>query len=300
MARIANVRQGCLRYAQSCGVFAAFFLLVLLHLYCSPAWSERMVEPSKLQIEKSDSPDTTKPLVDSNVTYLHFPTDSNLAAKLWRARIGSRLTTGEDKIRAELQRLIAQVRSIRFAHRQERKTAATDSSQNQVSEANVPVITTPKTAGTIKEKTPHRPQSPTLRTASLDFNTVEVLAKNPEQAQDPLVLAEVLFAGGRKKLAAVFYQEALNRDTKKGEKLSAEDKAWALFQAANCLREKDMTAAEKLYLRLIAEYPDCPWVEIAKAQCKLIEWYQHDKPRLLVDSLADNVDVGRTVSKAGP
>jgi uncharacterized protein with HEPN domain len=37
-----------------------------------------------------------------------------------------------------------------------------------------------------------------------------------------------------------------------------------------------------MYRQLIAEYPGSPWVDLAKAREKLIDWYLKDKPRTLI------------------
>jgi TolA-binding protein len=57
-----------------------------------------------------------------------------------------------------------------------------------------------------------------------------------------------------------------------------------LFQIGNCLRDGDRPAAEKVYKQLIAEYPDSPWTDLARAEDKLLEWYQKENPHELIES----------------
>jgi hypothetical protein len=94
-------------------------------------------------------------------------------------------------------------------------------------------------------------------------------------------MAELLFLSNHPVEAAVFYRRALDLADAKGT-AAPEDRAWILFQLANCLRETDMTQAEDVYTQLVAEYPDSSWSELAKAHGRLISWYQRVRPRDLV------------------
>ncbi len=60
------------------------------------------------------------------------------------------------------------------------------------------------------------------------------------------------------------------------------DRAWILFQIGNCLRKDDLPAAAKMYQQLLTEYPNSPWVDLAKAQSNLIAWYLKDEPVKLI------------------
>jgi TolA-binding protein len=126
--------------------------------------------------------------------------------------------------------------------------------------------------------------------------------QHPERLNKPFELGELLFLSGHLKDAAICYQEALSRsspdkadpnqkpqqDAKvpdvglKTSLLSIQSRAWILFQIGNCLRNDDPPTAMKMYKQLIAEYPDSPWVDLAKARSTLIDWYQKDNPRGLI------------------
>ena len=56
------------------------------------------------------------------------------------------------------------------------------------------------------------------------------------------------------------------------------DRAWILFQLGNCLRETDSAKAQEAYMKLVSEYPDSPWTELAKAHGRLLTWYQKSRP----------------------
>jgi len=142
------------------------------------------------------------------------------------------------------------------------------------------------------------------------------LLQHPERLRNPFELGEILFLSGHLKDAAICYQEALSRsspdkadptqkpqqslglltedvkvpdvvlgprlaETKTGM-FSIRNRAWILFQIGNCLRDDELPTAMKMYRQLIAEYPDSPWADLAKARSKLIDWYQKDNPRALI------------------
>ena len=49
------------------------------------------------------------------------------------------------------------------------------------------------------------------------------------------------------------------------------------------LRDIDPPTAVEMYEQLIAEYPNSPWADLAKARTKLIDWYLKDKPDTLIN-----------------
>ena len=67
-----------------------------------------------------------------------------------------------------------------------------------------------------------------------------------------------------------------------GDAASGADRAWILFQLGNCLRETDIAKAQDAYMKLIAEYPDSPWTEMAQASGRLLTWYQSTRPDQLM------------------
>ena len=96
----------------------------------------------------------------------------------------------------------------------------------------------------------------------------ELASASPEAVADPVGLADALYLSKQPQAARVFYEHAL----KKAE--SDDDKAWLLFQIANCWRKKEPTKASEIYQKLLTDYPDSPWSAVAKAQDALTTWRQ--------------------------
>ncbi len=96
---------------------------------------------------------------------------------------------------------------------------------------------------------------------------------------DPAGLAEALRLDGHPDLAADFYDMAMGRTS------DAKEKAWLLFQSANCLRQKNPSAASKKFQELLAEYPDSPWAPLAQAQAQVVEWRQTNNVTALFEQI---------------
>lgn len=116
--------------------------------------------------------------------------------------------------------------------------------------------------------------------------TIQKLRKmmeKPEEINSPYEIGNTLYSSNYIGEAAVFYKEALRRN-KPDDISSSDDRAWLLFQTANSLQSADMLAAADMYKKLITEFPNSPWADIAKVQSNLITWYTQDKPdELLVE-----------------
>ena len=107
------------------------------------------------------------------------------------------------------------------------------------------------------------------------------LTKHPEKVNNPFELGETLFLSDNLQAAAVFYKEALKRQDPNNIS-SDQNRAWLLFQVGNCLRDYDRNAAKEYYGKLITEYPNLPWAELAKIQSDLIDWYNQINPQKLI------------------
>jgi hypothetical protein len=113
------------------------------------------------------------------------------------------------------------------------------------------------------------------------MQVINNLLPHPEQVRNPFEIAELLFACGRSKEAAVFYQQALSK-IRPDDPQAAENKAWLLFQIGNCLREDNPLSAKDMYMKLISEFPTSPWTDIAKIRGRLISWNEkYDLKKLL-------------------
>jgi tetratricopeptide (TPR) repeat protein len=150
-----------------------------------------------------------------------------------------------------------------------------------------------------------RPESTTLPYQPVSDQTLQLLENMPQsvaadQPHNCLQLAEILFLSGHLKQAAKFYQYALNRSDP-NDVTSVQDRAWILFQMGNCLRNDDLPTARRIYRQLIVEYPNCPWVDLAKRQESVIDWFVNVEPRKLIEEdfphLAPRFTLGVTTPK---
>ena len=121
----------------------------------------------------------------------------------------------------------------------------------------------------------------TLSQAAVD--RLNHLVKDPNLVHDPLELAELLFLNNRLPEAAVLYEKALTL-TIPNDPATSDDRAWILFQLGSSLRQTNMAKARDTYLKLISEFPNSPWTELAKANGRLINWYESNKPGQLISS----------------
>ncbi|MHC4758838.1 MAG: tetratricopeptide repeat protein, partial [Planctomycetota bacterium] len=117
--------------------------------------------------------------------------------------------------------------------------------------------------------------------ADQTLKALEGLAEQPQELDNPFELAELLFLSNYPDKAAVFYEEALTR-TSMDSSISAQRKAWILFQLGNCLRKNDPVKAKQMYTQLINEFPESSWTGPAKSQVELIDWFQKDQPEKIV------------------
>lgn len=106
---------------------------------------------------------------------------------------------------------------------------------------------------------------------------LEKMVEKPEEIDNPYEIGNTLYLSNCVGQAAAFYEEALRR-SKPDDMSSSDDRAWLLFQTANSLRSVDMSAAADVYNKLITEFPDAPWADIARVQSNIIAWYSNDKP----------------------
>ncbi len=205
---------------------------------------------------------------------------TDLSRQLWQARISIDRDTKHSESKNELRRIIREINSVEFEPRQQgpeslivvepiRKTdpneIATDKEPPQEDES-----------GKIEYKLPYRPVSDET------LQVLKGLSQKPEQLHNPFELAEILFSSHCLKEAAKCYREAISRMTV-GETGQVRDGAWMLFQTGNCLREDDPATAIQMYEQLIDQYPDSPWVSLARVKSELVGWYLKDTPDKLID-----------------
>ncbi len=203
-----------------------------------------------------------------------------LARDLWSGRIAAPEAGDDAQTSLALKRLIRQVRGLTL-HDKSPAAPATAASPGTTESPKATTASTESVAPAPPEPVPSAAPETTPALAPKMQKTLEDLRKNAGRVRDPLEVAELLFLSGRPTDAAAFYEEALRR-TSAGGAASAADRAWILFQLGNCLRESNATKAQDTYMKLIAEYPDSPWTEMARASGRLLTWYQSTRPDQLV------------------
>ncbi|MGD9109433.1 MAG: hypothetical protein PVG93_00700 [Phycisphaerales bacterium] len=214
-----------------------------------------------------------------------IPADHNLI----EAQIAVPFTDAKNKTSSTLQQMIERVRSIRFE--------PTEESSEPVLEEE-PTITPETEAFDNNESNPDTaqqqqtppPKVEQQQASSNDIinkeilNQVELLTEQPEQAKNPLLLAEVLALSGHHKQAAIMYNEALKRLTE-GQSLSIHDKAWLLLQTASSQKTYEAKQALKTYADLLEQCQGSgsPWVFVAQAESDVLNWLQAEKPQELIE-----------------
>jgi len=206
---------------------------------------------------------------------------SQLTKRLWQSRMAAPDPNEDIETRRALAQLIRQIRSVDFTSGEQRpafdlppesyEPTEPESSEPLPIEPWKTAVETPGALTPAKETAPPAPSDEALKR----------LVQDADHIEDPLELAELLFLSSRRAEAAVLYQKALDR-LDMNAPTAHEDRAWILFQLGNCLRETDMIRARDMYVKLVAEYPDSPWTELAQAHGRLIAWYQKARPDQLL------------------
>ncbi len=198
--------------------------------------------------------------------------------QLWRERITFPKGEKNNKSKNELEQMIRQLRSVQFQPLQ-------DDVEPVIVIEPAPTVEPNEPAAPIKifEEPRHEQiplQLPYEPVSSQTLQIINNLSKNNSQFHNPFDLGEILFHSNQLKEAALCYRQGLNS---LNENYSDTDKSWFLLQLGNCLRDSDLPSAAEAYKQLITEHADPLWVELATVQNKLIEWYQQDKPKTLID-----------------
>lgn len=205
---------------------------------------------------------------------------TDISRQLWQARISALEDKNSSQSKDELRRIIKQISSVEFnsqAQPAEPLIVIEPIQKAEPDEISTPAEMPQKQGpGKIEYKLPYK------RVTEETLQIFKSLSQHPEQLHNPLELAEILFNSHCLKEAATCYQEAFNRLTA-DQTEPVRNADWLLFQTGNCLRNDDPSTAMQMYAQLIAEYPDSPWVDLAKAKNELTDWYLKDTPDALID-----------------
>ncbi len=225
--------------------------------------------------------------------------DGQLERLLWKDNVSPPDQSHESRKTEELKQIIEQIRSMQFEPQQitqlspdttpaEEPQPNTDAS---TSEHARPGAARRNRAETAEEKIIESSANSAVSAINNDksisnqtLHKIEDLLKDPNTITNPLELAEVLFQSGRPGLAGPCYKQALASIASEDPNMAGE-RAWILFQIGNCLKYDDPNASKESYAELIRTQPNSPWSEIAKSRHGLIEWYQQDQPRKLIEEL---------------
>jgi hypothetical protein len=198
-----------------------------------------------------------------------------LALDLWSSRISAPEAVNDVETSLALKRLIRQVHSLTLHEKTPAQPPAPTAEPSPAAKLLAPTSADSKSVKPAEKEAVVPETTPGLSPKAQ--RTLDDLRKNPSRVQDPLEAAELLFLSGRPTDAVPFYEEALRR-TRAGDAASGSDRAWVLFQLGNCLRETDAAKAQDAYTKLIAEYPNSPWTEMARATGRLLTWQQSTRP----------------------
>jgi len=205
---------------------------------------------------------------------------TDLSRQLQQARISPSADDEPDQSKDELRQMIRQISLIEFKPPDQASESSVVVEPAQEAEPNE----MPSDTDILQETDPNRIERklPDGRVTDQTLQIFRSLSQHPDRLHNPFVLAEILFNSHCLTEAAACYRQALDR-VPADEADPFANKAWILFQIGNCLRNTDRPAATQMYRQLIAEYPDSPWADLAKAESKLIDWYLRDKPDTLIN-----------------
>jgi tetratricopeptide (TPR) repeat protein len=202
-------------------------------------------------------------------------TNEDIRTSLWQTNISPVEEQKQQVQKDELKSLIEQLNSIELS---------LPDQSNEVYEVNTipaseePEITAPKVDSS--KQTIQNNNNSNTGFESITEQTIlklKKLSEKPEEVDNPYEIGNTLYLSNNVGEAAAFYKEALRRK-KPDDMSSADDRAWLLFQTGNSLRTIDMIAAADYYAKLLTEYPNSPWADIARVQSGIISWYTKDKP----------------------
>jgi tetratricopeptide (TPR) repeat protein len=175
--------------------------------------------------------------------------------------------------RAELYRLINQVRTMKFADQaagateKQKPAGKRDSFLGEPNSAQMPAGEAEAKAEAASATVKTEPQAKPAKEAA-------PLVQDPNMVTNPFELAESLYRVGRFKEAAACYRAALARSgVDKRHKVSESDQAWMLFQVGNCFVKTNPTEAIKAYRQLITDFPSSEWTPIAVGREQIVQWY---------------------------
>ena len=200
--------------------------------------------------------------------------------QLMKASISILNNDNDTAIKTDLEHLIEKINRIEI-ETQNTETDTKSSGTTVGIQQKTPKTKKQKPLKSQISKTPEEEtELPYVPISKQTLKEFDRLTQHPENVDNPFELAELLFLSKQLEKAAVFYDEALSR-TSNDSSISTQRKAWILFQLGNCLQKSDPDRAKQCYTQLINKFPKSSWIEPAKSQLELVNWFQTDQPETL-------------------
>ena len=227
---------------------------------------------------------------DNDLLLAKMPTTAT-ERELWKARMKPADSSQSTQSKDDLKALMQQISAIKFKEIEPATEPQPEPDVQELPEEFIgPVVVMEPIIQDEPNEVVAQTPAETVQTekkqsqSQISEQTLKIfreLLQQPEQLKNPYELAEVLFRSNCPKEAAICYQIAFDRLVGDNED-PHDDKAWILFQLGNCLEDDDPRAALTKYRTLVTEYPDCPWVDVAKAKSRIIDWQLKDNPVALI------------------
>ena len=199
--------------------------------------------------------------------------------ELWRNSVAP---PADEAPGASLRKAIRDVLATEVNPQPERTDAVAQEPQAGAETPERPT-TQPATTATTQPATRTVPQ-PKDKHSGLSPATLTTLRSAAAKGiSKPIMLADSLYRGGYLPEAAEVYELA-----EKAAGTEA-DRAWAIYQMANCKRNSEPDVALGLYRRLVSEYPDCCWSLSAQMKGEIISWEQVNTPEKVLEEISDFV-----------
>ncbi len=220
--------------------------------------------------------------------------------QFWQARLSAPDMQSQNPTQHEIQSLISKLNAVQFGdlpsvsnseppkqevvpHTEEKHPASPEPKI-----VTVPQNTEPKpeieveTPDTMRQPVPDSDSSTDDKLSPANIQKLkELINTNPNDIENPLILAEMLFHSNCLKIAAQYYEIAFDQFE---EDDTSNTPAWVLLQIGNCLKDSDSIAAIQAYTKLIEIYPTSPWAQLAKSRIRLLNWMVQNDPKTKIQS----------------
>ncbi len=189
---------------------------------------------------------------------------NNSMRSLWQVHVDAPKQESDSSGADELERVISL--ASQFKVPKTIKTAVTQPAMPDDDSKKAKALA----AATTQAKTPTSQPVEKKATRKISGIAPATLAKLKVRASQGTMnlipLADALFKDGKTDQAADLYEHV--------SKVSTDDdqKAWALYQTANCRWKSSPSAAADAYTKLIAEHPKSLWSSLAAAQLKFVKF----------------------------